>query len=88
MCIVDVGNDTALEALGLGMLFLHGYAPMHRDRETQNQPSALRSGGLGHCLFITASCCHNAKFSTANSLSPAGKTRRNIENSSQELGGP
>ena len=49
-----------------------GQAP---ERKTQNQRSVLRSPGLGHCLFITASWCRRARFSKANSLKRPGKTR-------------
>src|SRR5271157_4429872 len=53
---------------------------------TQKQRSSLRSRGLGHCLFITASCCRRARFSQANSLKRAGKTRRRMtENKSLNM---
>jgi hypothetical protein len=47
-----------------------------RESQTQKQQSAVRSRGLGHCHFHTASCCPRARFSRPNSLRHLGEIRR------------
>jgi hypothetical protein len=61
MRLIDVGNATALEALGLGIVFLHGYVHFFHRRKGYPSakpippPSTIKMGGLSAAAIPTTS---------------------------------